>query len=225
MASNGIGQQSPQAQASRSSQPASRAAVRVPRMVIRSAILSSTSTSFVRRSLLQAGVDALAVPVPADLEQVGDLVEGEAEPLGGLDDPEQGDRVRRVEPVPARAALRLGEQPAALVVAQRLDVHARRVGHLAPAQPPGSARVTRPAQGGLARGQPGRLARRRRPAATSTSNATWPASTAATAKVKNEQHADSASASRCARSARPASPASSSRRRCRRVARSSAPRW
>jgi hypothetical protein len=33
--------------------------------------------------LLEPGVDPLAVPVPTQLEQVGDLVKGEPEPLGG----------------------------------------------------------------------------------------------------------------------------------------------
>lgn len=68
----------------------------------------------------QAGVRMAAVAVSACLKQVGDLVAGEPEPLRRPDHPQDGDRFGRVEAVPAQAAVRLGEQAAALVVAQRL---------------------------------------------------------------------------------------------------------
>ena len=48
------------------------------------------------------------VPAAAGVEQVGDLVEGEPEPLRRLDDVEQGDGVGWVEPVPADRADRFG---------------------------------------------------------------------------------------------------------------------
>src|SRR5204863_406098 len=64
------------------------------------------------------------VPAASGIDEFGDLVQGEPEPLGRFDDVEQGDGLGRVEPVPAHRADRFGEQPAAFVVAQRLDVHA-----------------------------------------------------------------------------------------------------
>lgn len=76
-----------------------------------------------------------AVAVPAALEQFGDLVEGEAEPLRRLDDAQCDDGFGRVEPVPAEAALRFGKQAAPLVVAQRLSVHPCCRGDLTAAQP------------------------------------------------------------------------------------------
>ena len=72
---------------------------------------------------LQArGPAAYAVSMGPRLEQLGHLGEREPEPLGGLDHPEQSHRLRRVEPVPTQAAVRPGQQTAALVVPQGLDV-------------------------------------------------------------------------------------------------------
>ena len=68
----------------------------------------------------QPYVRAPAVAVPACFEEVGDLVEGEPEPLRRLDHLQGDDRLLRVQPVPAEAAVRLGEQAAAFVVAQGL---------------------------------------------------------------------------------------------------------
>jgi haloacid dehalogenase-like hydrolase len=68
------------------------------------------------------------VVVSASVEQVGDLLEGEPEALRSLDHLQQGDRLRQVQPVPAQGALGLGQQPAPLVVPQRLGVDAGRRG-------------------------------------------------------------------------------------------------
>jgi hypothetical protein len=72
----------------------------------------------------------LASPEPtgagaAPVQQIGDLVEGEAEPLRGLDHAQHGDGLPRVHAVSAGAPPGFGEQAAPLVVAQGLDVHAR----------------------------------------------------------------------------------------------------
>ena len=64
----------------------------------------------VARSLLQPGIDPLAVPVLAEFQEIGDLVETGAESLGGLDDPQHRDHVRGVEPMTAGAAVRRGKQ-------------------------------------------------------------------------------------------------------------------
>ncbi|SDK85458.1 hypothetical protein SAMN04488074_107303 [Lentzea albidocapillata subsp. violacea] len=87
---------------------------------------------FRARSHLQPGP---AMPMRAKIEQFGDLVESEPESLGGLDDPDDGHRLRRIHPVPAQRPVRLGQQPDALVVPQGLPVHARRVGNLPRTQP------------------------------------------------------------------------------------------
>ncbi len=81
------------AQVVRSSQPAARA--------VRSPAAMSWG--------LQTAVAPAAVAVLAEVDQVGDLVEGEAEALRSLDDPEHGQGFGRIQPVPARAAMRLGE--------------------------------------------------------------------------------------------------------------------
>ena len=60
-----------------------------------------------------------------------DLGEREAEALRLLHRPDEPDRVGVVLPVPALAARRLRQEPAALVVAQRLDVDARALCDLA----------------------------------------------------------------------------------------------
>jgi len=106
------------AHAIRSSQPESIAARRVSALRPRSAIRCSTSASF------------RSAPVPGGVEQLGDLVQGEPEPLRGPDHPEHGDRLVRVEPMPTEAALRLRQQSATLVVPQRLPVHPGRSGDL-----------------------------------------------------------------------------------------------
>ena len=131
---NGSGQSGVAAQMARSSQPASTAARSVSRTAVRSASAAST--------LGQLGGGAAGEPGgPARRgEQLGDLVEGEAEPLRGLDHPQHGDRVRRVDAVPAERALRLGEQAAALVVAQGLRVHAGGARRAARERSPGHAR-------------------------------------------------------------------------------------
>ena len=63
-----------------------------------------------------------AVPVLARLQQVGDLLQGEPEPLRVLDDTDQRDRVRRIGAMPADAARGCPDQATPFVVAQRLDV-------------------------------------------------------------------------------------------------------
>lgn len=65
------------------------------------------------------------------VQQLLDLVEGEAKLLGAFDEPQQVHRRARVVAVAARRAGRLSEQPAALVVAQRLGVHSGLAGQLA----------------------------------------------------------------------------------------------
>jgi hypothetical protein len=69
--------------------------------------------------------------MPAGTQEVGHFLKGEPESLRGLDDAQHGHRLRRVEPVPAEATYGRGEQPSALVVAQRLPVHSGRGGYLA----------------------------------------------------------------------------------------------
>jgi hypothetical protein len=81
------------------------------RIAVRSAILASVSV-ILSMALAKSGRGMAA---PAGLDELGDLVEGEAEPLGGFDNAEQGDGVGGVDAVAADAALRLGEQAAAFV--------------------------------------------------------------------------------------------------------------
>jgi hypothetical protein len=71
--------------------------------------------------------------VPSGLEKISHLVEAEAEPLCCLDHPHHGDGFRRIEPVPARAAVGLGQQAATLVVPQGLLIHPRRASNLSAA--------------------------------------------------------------------------------------------
>jgi hypothetical protein len=55
------------------------------------------------RALVQATAGVVAVA--AGIQQLGDLGQGEPQPLGGLDDPQQGDRFWRIDPVAAAAAV------------------------------------------------------------------------------------------------------------------------
>jgi hypothetical protein len=66
---------------------------------------------------LQSGVRAGTGAKVADLQQVGDLVEGEAEELRGFDHPQHRDRVGRIDAVPAESAVRFVQQAASLVAA------------------------------------------------------------------------------------------------------------
>jgi hypothetical protein len=74
---------------------------------------------------------AAAVRSPAvQVQQLLDLVEGEAELLGTLDEPQQPHRRIRVVPIAAGGTGRLVQQPAPLVVPQRLAVHTGPAGQL-----------------------------------------------------------------------------------------------
>ena len=57
---------------------------------------------------LKSGV-AGSVMVPSHLQKLSRLMKSEAEPLGRLDDPKNGDRTRRIQPVTAGTAVRLGQ--------------------------------------------------------------------------------------------------------------------
>jgi hypothetical protein len=70
----------------------------------------------------ETGVRWSTVMVARVLEKVGHLVQGEAEALGGLDHPKDSHGLRRIQPVPAEAAVRLAKQTAPLVVTQCLEV-------------------------------------------------------------------------------------------------------
>ena len=69
--------------------------------------------------------------VTSRLEELGDLVQGEPQALGRLDHPQGGHRLFRVEPVASQASVGLGDDAAAFVVAQGLDVDPDRLGDLA----------------------------------------------------------------------------------------------
>lgn len=80
----------------------------------------SSSSSATRPFEEHAGVPARAqAPLP-HLDQLADLLEAQPEPLGPLDEPDQVGRVVVVQPVARRAAVGGGQQPDALVVAQRV---------------------------------------------------------------------------------------------------------
>ncbi|HET7532534.1 MAG TPA: hypothetical protein VFJ83_05250 [Nocardioidaceae bacterium] len=85
---NGMGQQALPAQSWRSSPPASIAASRLPRIVFLPESRRSISINFSDTDLENRIV---ATPVP-DLEEFGNLVEGEPQPLRGLDDAKGRDR-------------------------------------------------------------------------------------------------------------------------------------
>jgi hypothetical protein len=97
-----------QVQLVRLSQRASTTSVNVVRIAVRSAILPIAPFSQVRTR----------VPGPAGVEEAGDLVEDEAEPLRRLDDDDQADGVGWVEPVRAGRAVWFGERATAFVVAR-----------------------------------------------------------------------------------------------------------
>jgi len=56
---------------------------------------------------VQSGFGTPAVPMPARIEQIRYLIEGEPEPLRRLDDAKHGDGFSRVHPMAAQAPLRL----------------------------------------------------------------------------------------------------------------------
>src|SRR4026207_106906 len=69
--------------------------------------------------------------LPAEPQQLLHLVEREPEILGALDEANDPHRLVGELPIAGRTARRPGEQPAAFVVAQRLDVHTRLPGGFA----------------------------------------------------------------------------------------------
>ncbi len=113
-----MGQQSFPAHSCRSSQPASIAATRFsrigagPRSVARPPPISPEPRLAGRSRGL----------VCADLDQVGHLVQGEAQALRCLDDPQRHDRLLVVEAVAAGAAVRVAQESAPLVVPEGLAV-------------------------------------------------------------------------------------------------------
>jgi SAM-dependent methyltransferase len=137
---------------------------------------------FVHHVGLQACLDPGAVMMAAGVQQVGNLVQRESEALRGLDHPQHPYRLRWIQPVPTVGPVGLGQQSAALVIPQRLQVHPRRGRDLPAAQSrchdgiPAAARVANASSTAVC------------PAGTVTSSASSPP-VAITAKVKNEQHA------------------------------------
>ena len=87
-----------------------------------------------RHPLPQGGVRPGSVPVAPGVQEPGDLVELEPQPLRRLDDPQSRDRVGRVHAMPAGGPAGLLEEPASLVVAQGLEVDPGGRGDLAAAQ-------------------------------------------------------------------------------------------
>nr|WP_246242719.1 MULTISPECIES: hypothetical protein [Flexivirga] len=67
----------------------------------------------------------MTVPVTAYVDQVGDLLQAEPEPLRCLDDAQGRDGLVGVYAVSAGATVGPGEQTTALVIPQRLPVDAR----------------------------------------------------------------------------------------------------
>jgi hypothetical protein len=67
----------------------------------------------------------LAAAAVGEPQEAAGLLEGEPELLRALDEPEPRDRVLAVAAEPVRRARGFGDQPEALVVAQRLDMHPR----------------------------------------------------------------------------------------------------
>lgn len=102
------------------------------RIAVSSTSLASTSASFTR-ARLQPGVLAATGTKAADLQQIGDLIEGEAQTLRCFDHPQHRDRLGRIEAVTTEGSIRLVQQAAAFVVAQGLNIDPGRVGHLATA--------------------------------------------------------------------------------------------
>ena len=91
---------------------------RLSRTRRRLAILSSTSSIFCA-SRMRSASSAGAL----DAQELLDLGEREAEPLRLLDRAHEAHRLVVVGAVPGWRSVGLGEQAAALVVAERLDVH------------------------------------------------------------------------------------------------------
>src|SRR5215471_8317132 len=133
------------------------------------------------------------------LEQLGDLVEGETDPLRGLDHAQHGHRPCRIDPMPAEAAFRLGQQAAARVVAEGLQVHASRCGDLPAAQPGNHAA----APGAAAARTASAFSTATCPAGTSTSTCNS-SPTGVTVNPKNQQHSLSRAIMIKYRMARPA---------------------
>ncbi len=77
------------------------------------------------------------------LRQLRHLVQSEAEALSGPDHPKHRHRLGPVHAVPAKTSIRLLQKPAAFVVAQRLKIDTRSVGHLT--RPQGGAHADPPA--------------------------------------------------------------------------------
>jgi hypothetical protein len=69
--------------------------------------LSRYLAEFGRRPALPARVGTPPVPMCAEVNQLGDLIEGESQSLGRLDNAEHGQRLLGIQSVATRAALRL----------------------------------------------------------------------------------------------------------------------
>ena len=65
----------------------------------------------------------------AHRQQLANLSEGEAQPLGATDEAQPGDRVFWIEAVTGVTTRWLGDQPLALVEAHSLDADTRRFGN------------------------------------------------------------------------------------------------
>jgi hypothetical protein len=70
------------------------------------------------------GVPARALAPVGDLEQLADLAQPQAGPLGALDEAQPSERVLVVEPVAGRRAVRWRQQPDPLVVADGVGAEA-----------------------------------------------------------------------------------------------------
>lgn len=114
----------------------------------------------------EARIHALAVPVPTELEQIGDLVQREPEPLCGLDDAQQRDRLGGVEPLPSGAAVRFSQKTSTFVVPLGLDVHLSGSSHRPMPKARDCASIARTwCRASLRRGGPARRSPRRTPSA------------------------------------------------------------
>src|SRR3546814_8167962 len=109
-------------------------------MIRRPTISTRTDTLFPYTTLFRSvgppglsefsgGVTAVG-PAGVEVQQFFDLVQGEAEFLGALDEPQQFDSRGRVVAVATGSPWWRLQQAAALVVAQRLGVHAGALGRL-----------------------------------------------------------------------------------------------
>nr|ABP49113.1 hypothetical protein SLG37 [Streptomyces lividans] len=95
----GMGQQALNARTVRSSQPASTAATRAVRMVARSAIFASTSASLAAARSWSPATGSRGGA--AGLQQLGDGLQREPEPLGRLDHRQRGHRLLAAQAVTA----------------------------------------------------------------------------------------------------------------------------